>query len=223
MTKPTAISLLFLLRNFPPLFIVRLSLHGVASRGIQGTGSIIEIRTFLPSERNRIDLSSRFLKRDERIPRILPPRKSFFTSGRREKIKTRTMSHANHDARSGSVKTSYLERFRSAARDRDFHESRYTCPYSGGGFQWPRLNPRRYHWTAQMRRDSKRYQGSWPRRTRAPGARPRLILIPMRSGYSPTNKLHPLSTPRQFLAGIFTIESVQRVLRCAHLYANFVN
>lgn len=117
---------------------------------------------FLPNKRNRIDLFSHLLKRDERIRWILSPRKSFFTSGKREreKMKTRTISHANHDARPGSVKTSYLERFRSAARDRDFHESRYTCPYSGGGFQWPRLNPRRYHWTAQMRRDSKRYQGS---------------------------------------------------------------
>lgn len=43
-TTPTGISpLLFLLRNFPPLFIVRLSLHGVTSHGIRGTGSIVDI------------------------------------------------------------------------------------------------------------------------------------------------------------------------------------
>lgn len=169
-TTPTGISpLLFLLRNFPPLFIVRLSLHGVTSHGIRGTGSIVDIHFsfFLFSSQqtksNRFIFASFKTRWKDSLNPFSSKKFLYLRKERereREKMKIRTISHANHDARPGSVKTSYLERFRSAARDRDFHESRYTCPYSGGGFQWPRLNPRRYHWTAQMRRDSKRYQGS---------------------------------------------------------------
>lgn len=68
--------------------------------------------------------------------------------------------------------------------------------------------------------------GVLPRRTRAPDAQPRLILIPMRSGHSPANKLHSLRLHANFSQGSLRLFNRSNalfvaltILRCA----NFVN